>query len=299
MLLARALGIIYALVLCPAQAESRLEVLSSVKPVQLIVDAVAGNTVDSKLLLSARVSPHDFALRFSDLRRIQRADLFFWLGPQFEHYLVKPLRQRAGESSVSLLADLADSDAHNHDPHIWLDPLAVVVSAERIATALIAADPANAASYRSQLEVFQAQLQQLHQRIAARFEALAGHGVITTHAGLQHFLQRYDLKQIGSVYTGAEELLSLKHIERLRGHVERGETRCVILEPQYELGKIKALFKGLDINAVELDVLGANAGSYTALLSEVSDAVYRCLIEESAAAGFGFGSSAGSSAGSS
>ncbi len=284
-LLAGGLGLICALLLWPAQAESRMQVLSSVKPVQLIVNGVAGDTVDSELLLSARISPHDFALRFSDLRRIQRADLFVWLGPQFEHYLVKPLQQRADENSVSLLANAnaAESDTRHQDPHIWLDPLAVIASAERIAAALTAADSANAASYRSNLAVFQAQLQQLHQRIAARFAALAGHGVITTHAGLQHFLKRYGLAQVGSVYIGAEELLSLQHIERLRGRIKSGKTHCVMLEPQYERGKIKALFKGLDFNAVELDVLGANAGSYAEMLQAVSDAVYRCLAENNAA----------------
>ena len=283
--LVAALGIICSLALGPVQAEPRVQVLSSVKPVQLIVDAVAGDRINSELLLPAQVSPHDFALRFSDLRRLQRADVFVWLGPQFEHYLVKPLRQRAPENTVSLLADRATSDTHYNDPHIWLDPLAVIASAQQIASALIAADPANAASYRRRLKVFRAQLAQLHQRIGTRFKALAGTGVITTHAGLQHFLQRYDLKQIGSVYTGAEELLSLKHVEHLRGRIKEGETRCVMLEPQYKGGKITALFKGLDFNAVELDVLGVNADTYAALLTEVSNAVYRCLTEGNPEAG--------------
>lgn len=273
------LSMVCMLTLCPAQAASRLQVLSSVKPVQLVVDALAGDTIDSELLLSARVSPHDFALRFSDLRRLQQADLFVWLGPQFEHYLVEPLQRRDGEKIAGLLADHETGDKHWHDPHIWLDPLAVKDSAERIAAALILADPGNASRYRGQLAAFQAQLHLLHRRIADRFTGLAGGGVITTHAGLQHFLQRYQLNQIGSVYKGANELLSLKHIEGLRRRVERGEAHCVMLEPQYERSKIQALFKNLDVNLVEVDVLGANASSYAALLNEVSDAVYRCLVE--------------------
>ena len=287
-LLVRGLGIICALSWWPAQAGPQVQVLSSIKPVQLIVDAIAGNSIDSQLLLSAQVSPHDFALRFSDLRRIKRADLVVWLGPQFEHYLVKPLQQRVGEKTISLLADL-ESDGYRHDPHIWLDPLAVVASAERIASALIAVDPANAEIYRRQLVAFQAQLQQLHQRIAARFIELAGRGVLTTHAGLQHFLQRYGLKQLGSIYSGAEELLSLKRIESLRRRVERDEARCIMLEPQYEHDKIRELFKGLDVNAVELDVLGTRADSYEALLTGVSDAVYRCLVDNNAGADAGSG----------
>lgn len=277
--LAKALGIICGLVLWPAQAEPQMQVLSSVKPVQLMVEAVAGDTIDSQLLLSAQVSPHDFALRFSDLRRIKRADLVVWLGPQFEQYLAKPLQQRAGEKTVSLLTGVGP-DTHRQDPHIWLDPLAVLASAKQIANALITSDPANADSYRRRLAAFQAQLQQLHQRIATRFSQLAGSGVITTHAGLQRFLQRYGLEQVGSIYSGAEELLSLKRIERLRRYVERGETHCVMLEPQYAHGKIRELFKGLEINTVEVDVLGTRVDSYEALLTAVSDAVYRCLTPE-------------------
>ncbi|MGI9294908.1 MAG: metal ABC transporter solute-binding protein, Zn/Mn family [Pseudomonadales bacterium] len=283
------LSVVCALALCPAQAGPRVQVLSSVKPVHLVVGALAGDIIDSKLLLSAQISPHDFALRFSDLRLLQQASVIVWLGPQFEHYLVEPLQQRDRKKIVSLLADHETSDKHSHDPHIWLDPLAVKDSAERIAAALIAADPGNAGSYRDKLAVFQAQLDRLHQRIAARFEALEGSGVITTHAGLQHFLQRYQLNQAGSVYAGANELLSLKHIEGLRRRVVRGEAHCVMLEPQYERSKIQALFKGLDINLVEVDVLGANATSYVALLNEVSDAVYRCVVEKTPGAHKGSG----------
>ena len=274
------LSIVCMLILGQAHAAPRVQVLSSVKPVQLIVDALAGATIDSELLLSAQVSPHDFALRFSDLRRLQQADVIIWLGPQFEHYLVKPLRRRDGKKIVSLLAARPASDKHWHDPHIWLDPLVVQDSAERIAAALMAADPDNATDYRAQLAAFQQRLQQLHERIAARFAPLAGRGVITTHAGLRHFLQRYQLRHVGSVYTGANELLSLKHIEGLRRRVERGAAHCVMLEPQYERSKIQALFKSLDINLVEVDVLGATATSYATLLNEVSDAVYRCLVEK-------------------
>ncbi|WP_424492305.1 metal ABC transporter solute-binding protein, Zn/Mn family, partial [Pseudomonas viridiflava] len=60
------------------QAEVR--VLTSIKPLQLIAAAVQDGVAVPEVLLPPGASPHNFALRPSDVRRVQSVDLLYWIG---------------------------------------------------------------------------------------------------------------------------------------------------------------------------------------------------------------------------
>ncbi|MBP9960647.1 MAG: zinc ABC transporter substrate-binding protein, partial [Pseudomonas sp.] len=66
-------------VLAPAQAEVR--VLTSIKPLQLIAAAVQDGVGTPEVLLPPGASPHHYALRPSDVRRVAEVDLLYWIGP--------------------------------------------------------------------------------------------------------------------------------------------------------------------------------------------------------------------------
>jgi zinc transport system substrate-binding protein len=65
-----------------ALAEDKpLQLLSSIKPVQLIVAAIAGDRAQVDVLLPATTSPHLYQLRPSDRQALSDADKVFWIGP--------------------------------------------------------------------------------------------------------------------------------------------------------------------------------------------------------------------------
>ena len=72
------------LVINPAQAE--VSVLTSIKPLQLIAAAVQDGVGHPEVLLPPNASPHNYALRPSDVRRVQSADLLYWIGPDMEGF---------------------------------------------------------------------------------------------------------------------------------------------------------------------------------------------------------------------
>lgn len=78
----------------PAHAEVAL--LTSIKPLQLIAGAVQAGIDEPGLLLPAGASPHHYSLRPSDVRQLRQADLFYWIGPDLESFLAKPLDGRDG-----------------------------------------------------------------------------------------------------------------------------------------------------------------------------------------------------------
>ncbi|SFQ40358.1 zinc transport system substrate-binding protein [Geopseudomonas sagittaria] len=76
----------------PALAEVR--VLTSIKPLQLIAAAVQDGAGTPEVLLPPGASPHHYALRPSDIRRVREADLLYWIGPDLEVFLPRVLEGR-------------------------------------------------------------------------------------------------------------------------------------------------------------------------------------------------------------
>lgn len=109
-------------------------IVTSIKPVSMVVTAIAGDHAKIEQIVSSTASPHDFALRPSDLRKIDQADTVVWVGEALERFLEKPLENAGKEdSSIEWLAlkgvklqefaenhhdddDHADHDEH-HDDH--------------------------------------------------------------------------------------------------------------------------------------------------------------------------------------
>ena len=87
------------LLAAPALAEVR--VLTSIKPLQLIAAAVQDGTGTPEVLLPPGASPHHYALRPSDIRRLGEAELFYWIGPDLESFLPRVLEGRQ-QPSVAL-----------------------------------------------------------------------------------------------------------------------------------------------------------------------------------------------------
>lgn len=83
-----------ASLLTSVQAHADVEVLTSIKPLQLIAAAVQDGVGKPAVLLPPGASPHHYAMRPSDVRQIRSADLFYWIGPDMETFLVPVLKGR-------------------------------------------------------------------------------------------------------------------------------------------------------------------------------------------------------------
>lgn len=80
------------------KAYAEIEVLTSIKPLQLIAAAVQDGVGKPAVLLPPGASPHHYAMRPSDVRQIRSADLFYWIGPDMEAFLAPVLKGRKGPS---------------------------------------------------------------------------------------------------------------------------------------------------------------------------------------------------------
>lgn len=102
------------------------DVVTSIKPLQLITSALTAGVTEPELLLPAEGTPHHYSLKPSDMRKLTEAKVLVWVGPGLEQFLQKPL-SRTEAQIVTLLPDSkphshgADADdhadEHEHDEH--------------------------------------------------------------------------------------------------------------------------------------------------------------------------------------
>ena len=285
----------------PAQAEVR--VLTSIKPLQLIAAAVQDGVGSPQVLLPPGASPHNYALRPSDVRRVRDSDLLYWIGPDMESFLPRVLKNRTlptvdvqslpGMRLRHFAADSAsheeeDPDEHDHDhrpgsldAHLWLSSFNARVIAAKMAADLSAADPANAARYSSNAKAFSTRLDSLDTRIKARVAGISGKPYFVFHEAFDYFEEAYGLKHAGVFSVAAEVQPGAQHVAAMRKRLtEMGKT-CVFSEPPLRPRLAETLTAGLPAKLAELDALGSdtptNAQGYELLLSTLGDDLVGCL----------------------
>ncbi|MDH4559648.1 zinc ABC transporter substrate-binding protein [Pseudomonas sp. BN411] len=289
---------------CALSAQADVRLLTSIKPLQLIAAAVQDGAGQPEVLLPPGASPHQYALRPSDVRRVREADLFYWVGPDLEGFLPRVLKGR-DKPSVALQSEpgmtlrhfeaLQDEhegehDEHEHDhahrpgsldAHLWLLPANARVIAARMAADLAAADPANAARYQANLAAFQGRLDQLDATLKARMAKVADKPFFVFHEAFDYFEAAYGLRHSGVFSVASEVQPGARHVAAMRERLQAAGPSCVFSEPPVRPRLADTLTAGLSVRLAELDALGINApvaaNGYETLLQNLSDGLAGCL----------------------
>ncbi|CVI55284.1 zinc ABC transporter substrate-binding protein ZnuA [Agrobacterium leguminum] len=81
------------------------DVVVSIKPVHSLVATIMRGVGEPQLIVDGAASPHTYNLRPSNARKLEKADVVFWVGPGLEAFLEKPLEALASKATVVELED--------------------------------------------------------------------------------------------------------------------------------------------------------------------------------------------------
>lgn len=286
-----------------AAAQADVRVLTSIKPLQLIAAAVQDGVAVPEVLLPPGASPHNYALRPSDVRRVQQVDLLYWIGPDMETFLPRVLASRSKVSVpveslpgmhlrhfTALSAQHAneDDDEHDHDhrpggidAHLWLSSANARVIAGKMAADLSQADPANAARYESNAKAFDGRLDELDAKIKQRVTGITDKKYFVFHEAFDYFEEAYGLQHAGVFAVSSEVQPGAQHVAAMRARLTEFGKTCVFSEPPLRPRLADTLSAGLPVKLAELDGLGgytpATAHGYEQLLSKLADDLAGCL----------------------
>ena len=291
-------------------------VVTDIAPVQSLVAQVMGDLGEPEVIVDPGASPHSYALRPSQARALEQADLVFWVGHSMTTWLEGPLEQLAGNANIVALIDLdgtirrdvrdtavfaaveahdgmeedgqEDHDEHGHDhhgidPHAWLDPENGKTWLAAMAEALAAADPEHAGIYRQNAKSAQDDLDLRIGRIEANLAPVSGLPFVVFHDAYQYFETRFGLSASGAISLSDATAPSPARITAIRQEISDHGVVCVFSEPQFNPGLVKTVFEGSAARTAVIDPLGTalppGPAHYGALLDSLADEMAGCLNE--------------------
>ncbi|UTZ21115.1 zinc ABC transporter substrate-binding protein ZnuA [Vibrio campbellii] len=280
-----------AMLTLPAHA---VTVLTSIKPIQMIATELTEGVTKPDVLLQNNASPHDYALRPSDVKKVAAADLVIWYGHDLESFLEKVVTDKGNTLTISEIPDLSlrkfgsehahDHDGHHHgthDPHFWLGIETVQQVANAIAHKLAEIDPEHAATYAENLNKFEVQLKATDAEIKQQLTPVKDKGYFVFHDAYGYFEERYDLNQMGHFTVSPDRKPGAKTLIHIRKTLGTGDVACVFSEPQFTPAVIESVMRGSDVNTGTLDPLGSDidvkSGSYFEFLQGMSNSFSQCL----------------------
>jgi len=262
------------------------KVIATIKPIGLITEAIVdGSSIEVDVLLPPTSSPHNYALKISDAKRLQTADLVIWLGQDAEPY-INPGKSKSHLALLGYLSrdQLIEEDGgHNHhhsvDPHIWLDPVLAQEIAALIAKRLIALYPDQKVLIEKNTHTFKLSTGELDQKLNKLLRPYQDRGFLAYHNAYGYFVRRYGLRQLAVIQEQVGVSMSVKHLAELRKLAVPGEAICYFREPQFMKAPIPDLGEGFEIKEGVLDPLGVEAIGYQHLLESLANQIVKCIGE--------------------
>ncbi|MCB2108465.1 MAG: zinc ABC transporter substrate-binding protein [Rhodobacteraceae bacterium] len=284
-------------------------VVASIPPIGSLVAGVMDGVSVPETIVPAGASVHDYAMRPSHARLLDRADVVFWIGDGFETFLEKPLGALAADARIVALGDAqgvnalpgrtgglwepdehdheehGDADHHGHDGHVWLDPRNAIAITDSIAETLAAQDPANADHYRRNANAVITRIRALDQTLASRLSGVKSKPFIVFHDAYQYFDRRYGLNAVGAITVSPDRPPGARRIAEIKAAIAQRGAVCVFAEPQFEPRLIETLIEGTPAKSGVLDPGGSRLkpgqNLYFDLMTRLADDLIACLGDQS------------------
>ena len=267
-----------------ARDEGGLKVVATTTQIGALTREVAGDAVELSVLLEAGADAHDFEPSPKAIARVKEADVVLVNGIGLDEWLDDVIAGAGAREVVVVTEGISireasehsgeEEEGHDHDegdPHVWHDPLNAKIMVDNIVTALSAAAPELAPTFRANGDAYKAKLDAVDAQIRALIDAIPveDRKVVTNHDSFGYFLDRYGLELVGAIIPGTskETQPSARDIAELTDLIKREGVRAIFAEEEVDPKVAKQLASDTGVRIVTglyADSLGpAGSGAET------------------------------------
>ncbi len=255
--------------------QERPLVVSSIRPLQIIVDDIAGDLVESKSILGGSSSPHHASVTMSQAKSLNAADLLVWIGPGFEVFIAG-----AVDASIPQVRFQKEAVHHVHeehrDLHLWLDPIAVAEFVMQLSDKLVEILPKEAGKIKRNRDAYLFNLTTLHSEIEARFAKFQNRKFIAFHSAYDALIDRYALEQVAYLTEVPDEQVSARRVASVKS--QAATASCLMAESgEKTLSSRYARVLGLPLVTTNLLATNSTTSSYEAYMRELVTTFERCF----------------------
>ncbi|WP_392565780.1 zinc ABC transporter substrate-binding protein ZnuA [Utexia brackfieldae] len=284
---------------------AQASILTSVKPIAFISQAIANNVTDTTVLLPDGASPHVYALKPFDIQKLRTADLVIWVGEDMETFLPNVLRSVDKNKQIQLMTVPAiasliyrdthsqtrilpeedeEYDHHHHhdiDSHIWMSPAIAEQIAITIHDKLVQQYPDKKLIIDLNLANFLAKLADEKQVIAKKLINVQNSGYFVFHDGYGYFERQFGLNNLGHFTINPDIQPGAQKVYLIRRQLIDNKAVCVFKEPQFSPAIIDKVVEGTNVQIGTLDPLGMSIAvspdAYFEFLTNLTNQYEECL----------------------
>lgn len=263
-----------------------ITIVTTIKPLQLIAQAIVDGQSSVTSLLPTNQSPHHYSLTPSDRLAIADADLLIWTGPALESFLIATMenlgRSKKVITALSLenlvLYEMAENQI---DPHFWLDPGNALIVAESIEKIVSALDKTNAAQYTENLHRFSQAITAMDVAFEPVQEKIKSQPYAVYHSAYQYLENYYGLQHGLALVADPEVQPGIRAMMTTRATLKQLQPVCLFTDVETNESVVNTLLAGQQIKRTELDPIGdkvsVNREAYVTMISNLLQQMSACL----------------------
>ncbi len=279
------------------------KIVATIKPIHSIISAVTDGVSKPQLLIENNQSPHDYSLKPSDMKKLEDADIIFYVSKNIENFLQKKLDDLDKTKKIIELSTIdglhliqnnatnqasPDPESHNeygdYDPHIWLNPQNaqnIAAYAEYILSEL---DPENKEKYAANASNFRKTLRKKTLYLSGQISRFKQKPFIVHHDAYKYFEDYFSLNSLAAITKSEEIQPSAKKIREINQIIADNNVKCIFAEPQFSKSIVESIAKTNKINIGLLDPIGydveAGKEAYLKILHNMTKNLTKCLADE-------------------
>ncbi|WGS24076.1 MULTISPECIES: metal ABC transporter substrate-binding protein [unclassified Bradyrhizobium] len=241
-------GLAVALAILPASAQQEATKLKVVATFSILGDFarnIGGDRVDVTTLVGPNGDVHVYTPTTADAEAIRNARLVIVNGLGLEGWLPRLIKS-SGSNATTVVATRGivprkiaageilsrDHGVGSVDPHAWQSVTNVEIYVANIRDAVVAADPANAATYKASASAYLAKLEALDHKVRKALAPipLKRRKVISTHDAFGYFALAYHVTFVAPEGVSTETEPSARDIAAIIAQINKEKIPAVFLE---------------------------------------------------------------------
>lgn len=250
-------------VIVSAANASTIKILPTTKALSLVVAEVTAEVYPS--LLAANVSPHDFSLRPSHIRKIQDAQLVVWLGPKLEPYLAKVMARVPAHKQFIINQG---QTSQGYGQHPWTSPAYLLQGMQQLSQHMGLIWHGDA--WREQISGLKSQLLEHTRNLS-----LQGQGYLVYHDGLEGFEAYFGLTHLASFTGSDDQAPGAKKLATIAQLAKEGKVACVLVDHEVKHKLVNAVLPP-NIERIAIDILAAHSKTLIGYITELQKALLSC-----------------------
>ncbi len=240
----------------PAQAASKLKVVTATMDMAALAEEVGGDRIDVESIARGYQDPHFVEAKPSFLLKLRKADLLILVGLQLEIGWLPPLITQCGNPRIQVAASgyldasefaeilekptgvvtRAMGDVHPlGNPHYWLDPENGRRIARGIQMKLAEMRPQDAPYFEQRFQDFSRRLTAAEKTWDEEMQPFHGRKVVSYHKSWPNFVKYFQLDVVGYIEPRPGIPPTPSHTIELIRMMRRDNVKLVMVEPYFDM----------------------------------------------------------------